>query len=185
MQELLNQLFSLVCGQSHSHTWFPGGEALPCCQRCTGLYVGAFVATLLYSIWRPAPTLRWLGFNGVLLLFIIPSGFYWIPQNAELRCASGILFGFSLIVFMSLCLFSSGVRKNSWLHLGGFAGILFATIWLTPWLGSTENLFANNLLSAASTFGALALAALLLANLAVLFCWAIKRILQQSELSEV
>ena len=48
MLEFLHPIFSWVCGQNLAHSWSPGGELLPCCQRCTGVYVGAFVAALLH-----------------------------------------------------------------------------------------------------------------------------------------
>jgi hypothetical protein len=168
MLEFLHAPFSWVCGQSLAHTWSPGGEALPCCERCTGVYVGAFVAALLHLAWRPAPTLRWLGLNGAFLLFIIPSGYYWIPQNPEWRCASGILFGFSLVAFLRLCLpppeSSALPEKNSRLSIVIFAVTLLSCLWLTPLLAEHGNLLAAYLLGAAASGGAVALAVLVLAN---------------------
>jgi uncharacterized membrane protein len=112
MPELLRHVFGWVCGQNPAHTWSPGGELLPLCQRCTGVYIGAFAAALLHLAWRPAPAPRWLWLNGAFLLFIMPSGFYWIPQNPELRCASGILFGFGLVAFLWLTLPENPFRSS-------------------------------------------------------------------------
>lgn len=48
MLDYLHDVFGWVCGQSQAHTWSPGDVTLPCCQRCTGVYVGAFVAALFH-----------------------------------------------------------------------------------------------------------------------------------------
>ncbi len=175
MLEFLHHGFGWVCGQSQAHTWSPGGEQLPCCQRCTGVYVGAFAATLLHLAWRPAPTSRWLGLNGALLLFIIPSGFYWIPQNPELRCASGVLFGFSLVAFLRLCLArpsqTNFPKRNSWPQLAGFAATVIACLVFIPLLAGSGSSMAAHLLGAAAAGGALALLALVLANVWLALRW--------------
>lgn len=186
MLDVLHQFFGWVCGQNPSHTWAPGGEVLPCCQRCTGVYVGAFVATLLELAWRPAPTPHRLWLNGAFLLFMIPSAFYWIPQNPELRCASGIFFGFGLVAFLRLTLAwpksktVSGVEnKNSRLHLAVFTATLLATLVLTPLIAEHGNKLAADWLALLTAGGALALGALMLANffcaLRWLFAWWFKR----------
>src|ERR1035437_9000324 len=102
MLDFLHRLFSGFCGQGLAHPWSPGGELLPCCQRCTGVYVGAFVAALLHLAWPPQPTSFWRWLNGAFLLFMVPTGFHWLPQGSELRAASGILFGFGLVAFLWL-----------------------------------------------------------------------------------
>ena len=202
MLDFLRHVFGWVCGQNPAHTWSPGGELLPLCQRCTGVYAGAFVAVLLHLAWRPAPTPRWLWLNGAFLLFIMPSGFYWIPQNPELRCASGILFGFGLVAFLWLTLpdkfaicdlrFTSRLesqeqrvnRKSQIVseseppHVGGckmFAASLLAALVLTPLLSEHGNAVAAGILIFACVGGALALAALLLANLFFLLRWLVRR----------
>ena len=175
MTELLRHAFSWVCGQNPAHTWSPGGVLLPLCQRCTGVYVGACIAALLHLAWCPVPTPRWLWLNGAFLLFIIPSGFYWIPQNAELRCTSGILFGFGLVAFLWLTLQRKNETestKNSRPQLAAFAASLFAALVLTPMLGEYGNAAAAGILMVACVVGALALAALLLANLFFFLRWA-------------
>jgi uncharacterized membrane protein len=174
MLELLRHVLGWVCGQNPAHTWSPGGELLPLCQRCTGVYVGAFVAALLHLAWRPAPTARWLWLNGAFLLFILPSGFYWIPQNANLRCASGILFGFGLVAFLWLTLPRKKeleAPKNSSPQPAAFAASLLATLVLTPLLGEDGNATAAGILMVACVAGALTLTAMLLANLFLLLRW--------------
>jgi len=95
-------MFSIVCNQGAAHTWAPGGALLPCCQRCTGLYVGAAVAMLLWGTLRLQPGARCLQLHGLLLAQMVPLGLHWIPQDAALRTASGVLFGFGLVPFLWL-----------------------------------------------------------------------------------
>jgi uncharacterized membrane protein len=177
MLDFFHQLFSHVCGQSLAHTWSPGGELLPCCQRCTGVYVGALVAALLHLVRPPQPTSFWRWLNGAFLLFMVPSGYHWIPQNPELRAASGILFGFGLVAFLWLPLpgkftiydlrftlrscFVVVNRKSQIVY----AVALLAALICTPLLGESENSFAATALALLTAGGALALALLLAANL--------------------
>jgi len=214
MLDLLRHVFGWVCGQNPVHTWSPGGELLPVCQRCTGVYTGAFLAALLHWWWRsatappwlwlngtganrgqecprsgvPGPRWLWLWLNGAFLLFMAPSGFYWIPQNPELRCGSGILFGFGLVAFLWLTLpaqftigdlrFTSGSaieerranRKSQIVYLA----VLLAALGLAPLLAESGSAAAGVILSAACAGGALALAALLLANLWLLLRWVVR-----------
>jgi uncharacterized membrane protein len=177
MLDFLHQFFSHVCGQGLAHTWSPGGELLPCCQRCTGVYVGAFVAVLLHLARPPQPTSFWRWLNGAFLLFMVPSGFYWIPQNPELRAASGILFGFGLVAFLWLPLpgkfticnlrfttknHERRVNRKSQIV---YASALLAALIFTPLLGASENSLAATALALLTAGGALALALLLAANL--------------------
>jgi uncharacterized membrane protein len=91
------QAFSLVCGQNPAHTWAPGGELLPVCQRCTGLYVGAAMALLLLLWFRPLANARYCWFHGLLLLLMAPFGFHLVPQDEVLRTMSGQWFGFGVV----------------------------------------------------------------------------------------
>lgn len=169
MLDFLRQLFSWVCGQSLAHTWSPGGELLPCCQRCTGVYVGALVAALLHFAWPPPPTSFWRWLNGGFLLFMVPAGFHWLPQGPELRAASGILFGFGLVAFLWLPLqkniLPDAEQKNSRSQLFIFFTALLAALLFTPLLGASDNSRAATALALLTAGGALALALLLAENL--------------------
>ena len=100
MESFLTSAFALICGQHAAHTWAPGGLLLPCCQRCTGLYVGAAGALLLHALCRPQPTTRWQWVQGMFLLQMVPFGFHWLPQSPVLRTLTGVLFGFGLVAFL-------------------------------------------------------------------------------------
>ena len=94
--------FGLICGQDPSHTWSPGGLALPICQRCTGLYAGAALALGLHAAlrFRPGSTFLWV--HGGFLLAMIPLGYHWVPQDAVVRAVSGVLFGAGIVSFLRL-----------------------------------------------------------------------------------
>lgn len=185
MPDLLRHVFGWVCSQNPAHTWAPGGELLPLCQRCTGVYAGAFVAALLHLARRPVPTPAWRWLNGLFLLFMLPSGRYWIPQNPELRCTSGILFGSGLVAFLWLTLPTElaigdwrftrrlelqALRINRISYIVNVAGLVAALV-LVPVLAENGKAVAAGILTAACVGGALALAALLVANVLFLLRW--------------
>lgn len=98
--EWLQEIFSYVCGQEHN--WAPGGVNLPFCQRCTGLYVGAVPALLLFLAFKPKPTSRMLWLHGMCMLFMIPFGYHLVAQTGEERTLTGQLFAFGLIYYLTL-----------------------------------------------------------------------------------
>jgi len=96
----LREVFSYLCGQQHN--WAPGGVNLPFCQRCTGLYVGAVPALILFLLFKPKPTSRMLWLHGICLLLMIPFGYHLIAQTGEERTLTGQLFAFGLIFYLTL-----------------------------------------------------------------------------------
>ena len=114
MPEILAHWFAAVCGQDPGHTWAPGGILLPCCQRCTGLYVGAAVAMLLHLWLRPKLTGRFLEIHGAFLLAMVPLGFHWVAQGPVLRTISGVLFGFAVVTFLWLPLSQVVGQRTAW-----------------------------------------------------------------------
>ncbi len=166
----LDQVFALVCGQEPSHSWAPGGNLLPICQRCTGLYAGAAIAAALQLILRLQPRSAYLWFHGLLLLQMVPFGFHLVPQGPVLRTFSGQLFGLGVMAYLWLvpgswlargtgrkpepwkaCLYGVSAGAGSFLVLAGSAwgGPLAAVI--ISWIGLA---------------GLAALVVLILANLA-------------------
>jgi len=166
MLELLSTLLATVCGQNLSHTWAPGGILLPCCQRCTGLYAGAAVATLLHLWLRPKLSSRFLELHGAFLLAMVPFGFHWVPQGPMLRTLVGVLFGFGLITFLRLPLHGTAGEQCHpypvWVwYLLVLAGIL-VTLPLAAARGGTTGAYVLSGLIAA---GVLALGAFAVADL--------------------
>lgn len=175
MLELLTQLFAAVCGQNPEHTWAPGGVLLPVCQRCAGLYAGAAVAALLHLWARPRLTPRRLELHGAFLLLMVPFGFHWLPEGPLLRGMTGVLFGFGVVTFLWLPLGRFLIVETSSLesrhHLTSrwllYVAALLVTMCTVPWLGAVGGKFAAFLLVALTSAGALTLAALVAAALAL------------------
>lgn len=93
----LADLFSQVCHQALDRTWAPGGEGLPFCQRCTGLYLGACCASLLGWL-RPARPDPWrIPLSVLCLLPMVPLGLHWIPHGPIARTLSGWFFALGLV----------------------------------------------------------------------------------------
>ncbi len=175
MLELLTQLFAALCGQNPDHTWAPGGVLLPVCQRCAGLYAGAAVAALLHIWARPRLTPRRLELHGAFLLLMVPFGFHWLPQGPLLRGMTGVLFGFGVVTFLWLPLRRFLIVETStvesrhplnsrWLL---YVAVLLVTVCAVPGLGASGGKIAALLLVALTSAGALTLAALVTAGLAL------------------
>ena len=175
----LEWLFGIVCGQNPAHTWAPGGEALPCCQRCTGLYAGALLAIILQLFLKPRPTARFLKVHGLFLLIMVPFGYHWVSQGPILRTVTGLLFGAGLVTFLMVSLRgSTGSREGHqpWAARMYFtalassgAGILAAAV--SEWPGAAV------VLSVLVAAGALALVALVALN-GVVYALALWRFLR-------
>lgn len=97
---LLRELFSHICGQQHC--WVLGGQVLPFCQRCTGLYVGGFCALILILAFRLRPNAFLYWIHGVFLLVMIPYGFHFVSQGVFVGTLTGVLFGFGLAYYLAL-----------------------------------------------------------------------------------
>jgi hypothetical protein len=101
MIPILDGVFSVVCGRFEPHTWAPGGEFLPLCQRCAGLYAGAAAAWVSARLLRLPSSMVRLTLSAAVLLLMIPFGFHWVPQNAVIRSSSGVLFGCALVFLLA------------------------------------------------------------------------------------
>jgi uncharacterized membrane protein len=164
----LEQIFSHVCGQVHR--WAVGGELLPFCQRCTGLYVGGAVAFLLYAFFRPRPTPRVLLIHGLLLLQMVPFGYHFVPQDGTVRTLTGQLFAIGLTYFLAL---NPAAQFGFWekrgnqsvLPYGVAAFVSIAALELAVHWGGGAPGFA---LAWVGFLGLLVYAALVLANLVAL-----------------
>ncbi len=167
MQRALASIFSMVCGENPAHLWSPGGEALPCCQRCTGFYIGALVSLILHAWLRQRMSRGRSVFHGVCLLqltlFLFPTV---LPDSAELRSFSGTLFGFGVVFFLWPAVegqFSAAKaqRRANWIYAAGLAGTAAAVPVLGAWGGVPGGL----VLCWLTVAGAVVLAGLAGANL--------------------
>src|ERR1039457_5063438 len=182
MFALLAHWFAAVCGQAPGHTWAPGGILLPCCQRCTGLYVGAGAAALLHLWLRPKLSGRFLEIHGAFLVVMVPFGFHWVAQGSVLRTLPGVLFGFGVVTFLWLPLSQRAgrslsrpfrVQDSAW----GYFFMLGATLILLPTTAILGGAFAAYGLAGAAFWGALVLAALIAGDVCLgpLGAWGLPR----------
>jgi uncharacterized membrane protein len=186
VQEILSHAFGWVCGQNPDHVWKIGGLSLPCCQRCTGLYLGALSALLLQAVFQPAVTTRFLKLHGLFLLLMLPFGFHWLPQGPLLRGPTGVLFGFGLVAFLRLKLVRTEQtevypRGRSAAYLCGVA-LSLCGVAAIPTCESAGGFW---LVAVLATGGALVLAALAAANLWLGVRWAFRRGLRSASLVSV
>jgi uncharacterized membrane protein len=169
MTAFLHQIFSFVCAQNPAHTWAPGGELLPFCQRCTGLYVGATLALLLLLWFRPATDARYCWLHVALVLFMTPFGFHLVPHGAVLRTMSGHFFGFGvaglLWLFPEKMISAKTGRGTS--HLGLYLRMGMASIFLLPIFSIWGGGFAALVLSWLALVGLAAITGLLVGNVAI------------------
>lgn len=176
----LDQIFSYLCASDHR--WVLGGELLPFCQRCTGLYVGGAMAAVLYALFRPRPTWRVLAVHALLLVQMAPFGYHWVAQNGAVRTLTGQLFAFGLVYALALNpteqlgLWRKSRNERAALYaLGGLLSI--AALQLAVHWGAMATAVA---LAWTGFLGLLLFAALVLANFLAL-PWAIWELLRRHQ----
>ena len=98
--DFLRHFFSLVCGQVNC--WSAGDFRSAACQRCTGLYVGALLAAMLFTVFRPRPTSRALWLHGLAMLLMAPFGYHLVAHGPVLRSITGQLFGYGMAYYLLL-----------------------------------------------------------------------------------
>jgi len=100
MQESVERLFSLVCHQNPARCFVMGGEALPFCHRCAGVYTGIVMMSLFFTLRvrrSPGPLPRPLFcLNLVILAVMLVSGLHVVEMSAAGRFVIGALFGSAL-----------------------------------------------------------------------------------------
>jgi uncharacterized membrane protein len=96
--------FSYLCHQIPERSFHLGGQKFAVCSRCTGLYSGFALATLIYpltrSLKRPdTPRIFWLLLAALPLAIDFSLGYFSLWQNTHLsRFVTGALLG-SVAVF--------------------------------------------------------------------------------------
>ena len=166
--EHLERVFALLC--CRDSCWSLGGAMLPFCQRCTGLYVGAAMAVVLYASFRPYPTNWSLRIHGLLLLLMVPFGYHLIPQNGVIRTLTGQLFAAGLVCFLSLL---PTACRSSWQKADkrmpwAYAACVLGSLALVQWMVHAGGPVAGTVLAWLALLGLIALAVLVMANLALL-----------------
>lgn len=140
-------IFSFLCGQNPEHSWFPDSTRLLCCQRCTGLYLGALTTFILLMCLRPQISRRWLILHGSFLLLMIPAGFHWFDQGPTWRSTTGVLFGTGIAAFLWLLpsqkLSPSHHRLANPIYLAGLAAIILVLPGLAASGGKTTAVVLN------------------------------------------
>lgn len=169
MTFFMRQIFGFVCSQNPAHTWAPGDELLPVCQRCTGLYVGAALALLLLLWFRPATDARYRCLHAALVLLMTPFGFHLLPHGAVLRTMSGQWFGFGVVGL--LWLLPAGMlsvrTRNVGRNLLPYVAVGTASIFLLPLFLIWSPAIAAPVLSWLILAGLAAVCALLVGNLVI------------------
>jgi uncharacterized membrane protein len=163
---MLDLVFAHLCGRTVGHVWMTGGIELPCCQRCTGLYIGAFCAIALHLSFRLPPLSKYLWIPGLLLLQMVPFGFHLVSQGPLLRTLSGQLFAFGVVSFLWLmpgtCLWRK--RKPCKSKTWAYVLIVGATLLILPAVALRGGALSGILLSWLCFAGLLSLGLLVLAN---------------------
>ncbi|MGI8918449.1 MAG: DUF2085 domain-containing protein [Pyrinomonadaceae bacterium] len=104
---ILYQAFSYVCHQQPERSFFIAGQPLAVCARCTGVYAGFALTTLLYPLFTSLrrtnpPERKWLFIAVAPLAIDFGLGFLGIWENTHWsRFITGALFG-SVVVFYVL-----------------------------------------------------------------------------------
>src|SRR3989339_1170806 len=111
LPQILFQIGYAVCHQIPERTFHLHGQPLPLCSRCTGIYLGAFLIFVFYFFFRycqgkkitnpPSWPVSIMAMIFVLLMVgNALSQPFGIPTNNLARFITGILFGFSITLFL-------------------------------------------------------------------------------------
>jgi uncharacterized membrane protein len=102
---LITDIFSFLCSQDPARSFEIAGRHLPCCQRCTGLYLGlavSFIYLLLTRQYRKGLAPRSILYINIASLAIMPVfGFHLLDPGPVWRCWTGLIFG-NAVAFLLL-----------------------------------------------------------------------------------
>jgi uncharacterized membrane protein len=115
--------FSYVCHQNPERSFFIAGHQFAVCARCTGIYAGFTIATILYPLVRSlrqidAPPRKWLFLGAAPLAIDFAVGYLGIWENTHSsRFATGALLGAVAVFYvmpglMDLSLREWGAKSN-------------------------------------------------------------------------
>ena len=109
--------FSYVCHQIPERSFFIFGHQFAVCARCTGLYAGFTVATVLYPLVRSlrqteAPPRKWLFIAAAPLAIDFALGYFGIWENTHSsRFATGVLLGAVSVLYVMPGLMDLSLRE--------------------------------------------------------------------------
>jgi len=109
--------FSYVCHQIPERSFFIAGHQFAVCSRCTGIYAGFTVATLLYPLVRSlkqtdAPPRKWLFLGAAPLAIDFTVGYLGIWENTHSsRFATGALLGAVAVFYVMPGLMDLSLRE--------------------------------------------------------------------------
>lgn len=109
--------FSYVCHQIPERSFFIAGHQFAVCSRCTGIYAGFTVATLLYPLVRTlkqtdAPPRKWLFLGAAPLAIDFAVGYLGIWENTHSsRFATGALLGAVSVFYVMPGLMDLSLRE--------------------------------------------------------------------------
>ena len=127
------------CHQQGAHSFFIEGESLPFCARCTGLYLGYFLA-FLYGLISWRSTRLTSPRVAILLLFYLFIVYFVFDALASLfispdfvnnftRLLSGLLFGLSIgIIILMAIKFSFRKNNKNQTNLIGIGGLVILVL---------------------------------------------------------
>jgi len=110
--------FSFVCHQIPERSFFIAGHPFAVCSRCTGIYAGFTIATLMYPLVRSlrqteAPPRKWLFIAVVPLAIDFALGFFDIWANTHSsRFATGALLGAVSVFYVMPGLMELSLRRR-------------------------------------------------------------------------
>jgi uncharacterized membrane protein len=109
--------FSYVCHQIPERSFFIAGHQFAVCARCTGLYAGFTVATVVYPLLRSlrqteAPARKWLFVAAAPLAIDFALGYFGIWENTHSsRFATGALLGAVSVLYVMPGLMDLSLRE--------------------------------------------------------------------------
>lgn len=106
-----------ICNLNPSHGFFINGFCFPLCTRCTFIFIGLIVGSILFFGFINGKKIRSIYFLSILL--VIPcvldgllQYFFKLESNNFRRILTGFLFGFGISLFIELLLFKYVFKKQ-------------------------------------------------------------------------
>jgi|GEM_PF-257061 len=99
----LKYIFHLVCHQLNEKSFLINGNYLMVCARCTGIYLGAFLTSIVALLYtkRTSLTLRWLYISMIPMLVDVASNTFHIYSYSKIFAFfTGLFFGSTVFIYI-------------------------------------------------------------------------------------